>query len=76
MSTYFRCLGTDIFEYVSWCMHIREYTGLTTTTAKGYPYNYYLIKYSNGKAIKLEFKWAPNNRTNDIFKWRLNLEEF
>ena len=29
---YFKWLGTDIFEYVSWCTHIREYTGLATTT--------------------------------------------
>jgi hypothetical protein len=25
----------DIFEYVSWCIHIREYIGLTTTTEVG-----------------------------------------
>ena len=24
-----------IFEYVLWCIHIREYTGLTITMAKG-----------------------------------------
>jgi hypothetical protein len=22
----------DIFDYMSWCAHIREYTGLTATT--------------------------------------------
>jgi hypothetical protein len=29
----------DIFVYVSWYIHVREYTGLTTTMAKGYYYN-------------------------------------
>ena len=56
-------------------MHIREYTGLTTTTAKGYPYNYYLIKYRNGEAIKLEFKWAQKIRVKGMIMWGFILED-
>jgi hypothetical protein len=34
----------DIFEYVSWYIHIREYTGFTTTTVMGYYYNQHLVQ--------------------------------
>ena len=29
-----------------------------------------------GKIIKLEFKWAPNNRTKGVGEQSLNLEDF
>jgi hypothetical protein len=29
-----------------------------------------------GKVIKLEFKWAPNNRAKGKNKYSLNLEDF
>jgi hypothetical protein len=62
-------LGDWVWIYIRVCVMVRAHTRI-------YGFNYFYvtattivsiyINYRKGKTIKLEFKWAPNNRASDM----------
>ena len=75
ISYYFRWW---VWIYSSMCHGTYPYVNIRVNYyyGEGYYYNYYQFKYMKGKATKLEFNWAPNNRAKGMNKQSLNLEDF